>query len=239
MDQPEFLFGGDERFTLVLTLLRRVLHDLNNPISTIDSSAGFLLSVDADPERRRRMLEIIQAEARRLKSMTASMGQLTRAEKPRPVPMLAQALVSRLTLDHRAGLSAVGIQFELEPPPETLQTEVFTDQALVSFVVGNLLTNARQAIKASAAEGRIRLELLVGPAFLDLEVADSGPGIPPAFEPHLFQAFRSGRENGLGLGLYVSQQAAASMHADLSLVTPRDPALGGARFRLRIPRRAL
>ncbi len=239
MDQPPFLFQGDQQFNLVLTLLKRVLHDLNNPISTIDSSAGFLLSVDADPDRRRRMLEIIQGETRRLKSMTAAMGQLTRVEPPRPRPSSIQSLQNRLTLDHKASLDASNIHLQFLAPEDAGPLEVFTDPALLSFIVGNLLANARQALKAAGIGGKVLVAFLPGPDAMELEVSDSGPGIAPALRPRLFEPFCSGRENGLGLGLYVSAQAAAAMGAALSLVEAQDASLGGARFRLRIPNRAL
>ncbi|HEX2483300.1 MAG TPA: ATP-binding protein, partial [Methylomirabilota bacterium] len=71
-------------------------------------------------------------------------------------------------------------------------------------VLLNLLTNAREAMPRG---GEIRITTGPDPerpGRLHLAVADTGPGIPAADLPHLFEPFYTTKPSGTGLGLAVS-----------------------------------
>jgi two-component system NtrC family sensor kinase len=81
---------------------------------------------------------------------------------------------------------------------------VLGDANALQQVLLNLLTNAREALTDG---GEIRIETGRDPArpgWLRLIVADTGPGIPPAHLPHLFEPFYTTKPSGTGLGLAVS-----------------------------------
>lgn len=73
-----------------------------------------------------------------------------------------------------------------------------------------------------------------------LRVADSGPGVPESFVPHLFERFsrsetaRSGDHKGTGLGLYISRRLLRANGGDLCYEAGR-----GATFCVRLPRVAV
>jgi two-component system NtrC family sensor kinase len=78
------------------------------------------------------------------------------------------------------------------------------DANALQQVVLNLLTNAREAMPAG---GEVRIATGVDPerpGRLRLVVADTGPGIPAADLPHLFEPFYTTKPSGTGLGLAVS-----------------------------------
>jgi two-component system NtrC family sensor kinase len=78
------------------------------------------------------------------------------------------------------------------------------DANALQQVLLNLLTNAREAMTAG---GEIRIQTGPDPerpGQLRLVVADTGPGIPAADLPHLFEPFYTTKPSGTGLGLAVS-----------------------------------
>lgn len=93
-------------------------------------------------------------------------------------------------------------------------------------------------------EGRISLRATLTPKarFIVINVVDTGPGIPQAFQPYLFKAFSreddslTRQKEGLGLGLMVAKGLARRIGGDLQCVrTDTDGPRRGSEFELRIP----
>lgn len=93
-------------------------------------------------------------------------------------------------------------------------------------------------------EGRISLRatLTTKAKFIVINVVDTGPGIPQAFQPYLFKAFSreddslTRQKEGLGLGLMVAKGLARRIGGDLQCVrTDIDGPRRGSEFELRIP----
>jgi CheY-like chemotaxis protein/nitrogen-specific signal transduction histidine kinase len=103
-------------------------------------------------------------------------------------------------------------------------------------VLWNLLTNS---MKFTPREGRVSVTLSRVNSHLELEVADSGEGIDPAFLPHVFDRFRqadsttSRRHGGLGLGLSIVKQL-VEMHGGSISAKSAGPRMG-ATFRVSLP----
>ena len=71
---------------------------------------------------------------------------------------------------------------------------------------------------------------------VSVSVADTGPGISARMLPRLFQAFATGKDTGLGLGLVVSRRIVGEHGGEIS---GENPAEGGARFTIRLPRESV
>jgi len=67
---------------------------------------------------------------------------------------------------------------------------------------------------------------------VNIDVADTGGGIPESIRGRIFDSFLTGRPDGTGLGLAIAKRILASHHGDLLLLTT-GPA--GTTFRLRLP----
>jgi len=109
------------------------------------------------------------------------------------------------------------------------------DPARLKQVIVNLLDNA---IKYTAAGGRVRLSVRREQDSAVLEVADDGIGIPAEALPHVFKRFfrvdssRSREQGGAGLGLAIVKSICSAHGAEIEVVS----AVGkGSTFRLRQP----
>jgi len=84
------------------------------------------------------------------------------------------------------------------------------DPTLLARALGNLVSNAMQAQREIPAAGPVRLSLEVaivsGVKGYRIQVEDRGVGIPKDLRGRIFEAFASGRSDGVGLGLPLSQR---------------------------------
>lgn len=81
---------------------------------------------------------------------------------------------------------------------------VVADRIQVQQVVLNLVRNAMEAMDA-AARRELRIECHPGEAgFVEISVADTGPGLTPDVASRLFQPFVSSKPDGMGIGLSIS-----------------------------------
>ncbi|CAF9942615.1 MAG: hypothetical protein ALECFALPRED_009842 [Alectoria fallacina] len=129
------------------------------------------------------------------------------------------------------------IEWSVDPQvPETILVDERDLLKLVSCIFMN-------AVKFTE-EGRIllRATLTTKAKFIVINVVDTGPGIPQAFQPYLFKAFSreddslTRQKEGLGLGLMVAKGLARRIGGDLRCVrTDTDGPRRGSEFELRIP----
>jgi two-component system, NtrC family, sensor histidine kinase GlrK len=110
------------------------------------------------------------------------------------------------------------------------------DRGKVRLILENLLSNA---IKYSPRGGVINMRALADGEALILEVADSGPGVPPEERARIFEAFYTGRAPagrvpGTGIGLSVVNEFVNVHQGTVEIV---DGEFVGAHFRIRMPLR--
>jgi signal transduction histidine kinase len=98
-------------------------------------------------------------------------------------------------------------------------------------VLVNLIKNA---VDAQAQGGAVRIDAQVEGAYLDLEVADTGPGIPEDDLAHIFEPFFTRKEIGMGtgLGLAVCKELIARMGG---VILARNQPDCGCAFSIRLP----
>jgi len=110
---------------------------------------------------------------------------------------------------------------------------VRADPVAIDQIVHNLIANALQAMDRQAEGPReLRLSVRREGERAVLDVADTGPGLPPEVLSRLFEPFFSTREGGLGLGLTLSESLAQAQGGRLSAGAAPG---GGAQFSLNLP----
>src|SRR5262249_305040 len=107
---------------------------------------------------------------------------------------------------------------------------VLGDPTLLQIVVGNLVSNALDAV-AGVEPPRLTVALSTRGAQADVRVEDNGPGVDVAFRERLFEPFVTGKPSGVGMGLSISRKIARAHGGDLVL-EDRAP---GASFLVTLP----
>jgi signal transduction histidine kinase len=126
-------------------------------------------------------------------------------------------------------LAAQGIVAEIDCP-ETLSAQA--DGEMLRRAVLNLVLNALDALPDG---GELTLTACRTSQGLEVEVADSGPGVPPALLDRLFEPFFTTKSSGTGLGLAIVERIVAAHGGRAQVVNCPE---GGAAFTLIIPERA-
>jgi signal transduction histidine kinase len=207
-----------DRLAVLGQMAAGLAHEIRNPLGAIKGAAQLLADPSADvvlDAASREFLGIILEEVDRLDRVVGSVLDLARPDQQTVLPTDVNAVVRR-TLQV---LSA-------EPGSDDLKLDVILDPALprVSIdpeqlrqVLMNLLRNASQAMKGRgkvAVSTRVRLGRgtrsgggsSAEETFVELTVADNGPGISQQVLENLFMPFFTTKEKGTGLGLAISQR---------------------------------
>ncbi len=186
-----------------------VAHDLRQPVSTITMSAQLLLGqrgAEAS-ERERRLIERIDASARRLNVMISDLQDASLIESARlalePKDVALRPLVDAVVDGHQAALAGRKVEIQIDEAQH-----VWADADRIHQVLGNLLSNA-------AKYGEPGTEIVIASrsrnGAVEVAVTNRGPEIGPEQLSCLFNRFartvaakRSGKP-GLGLGLYIAK----------------------------------
>lgn len=217
------------------TVLAGISHDFRTPLTTIVGAATSLRDQgDAlDAVRRRRLLDGILTEARRMHGGMSDLLDLTRMEQGGMRVECEWCPADELIEE---ALEALGARLNTRTVRAVVDPEavVWCDPRLVGQALRNLLDNALRYTPArSSIEVRIELD---GPSWR-LVVADDGPGLPAGREDEVFKKFFRGREeatgSGTGLGLAI---CAAVAHLHQGRIAAANA--GGACFTLTLPQPA-
>ncbi len=209
-------------------LIRMMSHEVNNSVGAVRSlleSCGTYGSQLREPDRAD-YDQAIQVASSRLLNLNAFMNDLARVVRI-PPPERRPCDVPRLLGD-----IALLLQPEMESrrvrliyrPPESFP-EIALDKNQIEQVLVNILRNAADA---SGSSGTVTMSLAHNGERAGLSVRDSGRGIPPEVEAHLFSPFFSTKREGQGIGLTLVREVLGNHGFEFDLRNVE----GGAEFRV-------
>jgi PAS domain S-box-containing protein len=198
-------------------LVATVSHDLRTPLASIKEALSLLSETAADQldERQRRYLTIARDEIERLNRMIDNLVEVSRIDSGKNVPrleavdlpeLLSAAVESLSLLINKRNLTIVR-----NVPPRLPPVTGDRDELLRVF--SNILDNA---IKHSPPGGTVTVDMgIVDPGatvllekevptrtgYIQVTVADAGPGIPAEFLERIFGKFERVDPHGPGIGL--------------------------------------
>ena len=212
-------------------LIANVAHELRTPVAVLQANTEALLdgvlahtpeqtaSLHEEAVRLGRMVEDLQTVA----AAEAAALQLTR----RPCD-LAQ-VAAEAAEDWDASFTAAGVSLtqHLEPAP------VLADPGRLHQIITNLLSNA---LKFTPPGGQVTMNLSQADGQARLQVSDTGPGIPPDDQPHVFDRWwrstQAAQTRGSGIGLAVAAELARAHHGSIEVAS--EPGQG-SQFTLILP----
>jgi PAS domain S-box-containing protein len=217
--------------------LAMMSHELRTPLNALEGFSSLLeegIYGEINP-RQQEALRRMRGARTHLVTLIDQVLDVARVEagtkRARPGPVALAALVRDVCESLRGAADARGLSLEVRTPDEL---RVQTDPGMVRQVLTNLVGNA---VKFSE-RGAITVRLHRSGGDVCLEVADTGPGIPPELHDRVFEPFfqvdpsTTRREGGVGLGLALSREFAHLLGGDLTLhSTPGE----GSTFTLRLP----
>jgi signal transduction histidine kinase len=219
-------------------LLTELSHELRTPVTVIAGYARLLLSEDVGPlnEVQRRFLQQSARSAQRLVDLIGRIleaaaharggVELECAEAPlaSTVGAVAELVAPLLEQKHLA------LEVALDPGASRARFDALRVEQVLSNLLGN-------AIRHAPPGSTIRVTSATGPrGFVEIAVADEGPGVAPADRERIFRPYVRGgdrrRPGGLGLGLAISKRLVEAHGGSLGV---REAAGGGSVFAFTLP----
>lgn len=196
------------------SLIRGLAHEIKNPLGGLRGAAQLLDKELQDPSLSEYTHVIIE-EADRLRNLVDKLLGPNQAMVIKSVNV-HEILERVCTLINAENNSAIEIIRDYDPSIPDIQAD---SERCIQAVL-NIMRNAWQALESMEPghQGKIRLttrvvrQFTIGPARHSLvakvDIQDNGPGIDPELLPTVFYPMISGRPDGTGLGLSLSQSIA-------------------------------
>jgi two-component system, NtrC family, sensor kinase len=212
-----------EKLAALGTLLSGVAHELNNPLSNISSSCQILLEEigEADADYLRELLGQIDEQTVRAQRIVRSLLDFSRDRDFRSQPLVLRELL-RETIRFVRGLIPARVSVSTDVPADIA---IAGDKQRLQQAFLNLIKNALEAVgeegqviirarrrdlaqegpSGRSAFGSARGDCPVRRAAVDIEITDTGPGIPADIQPKIFDPFFTTKDvgRGSGLGLFI------------------------------------
>ncbi|HEY3040283.1 MAG TPA: PAS domain S-box protein [Pyrinomonadaceae bacterium] len=218
--------------------LATLSHELRTPLNAVIGWSRMLNSGRLDRESSKHALEVIERNAWAQKQIIEDILDVSRVITGKlqlnlsPVDLVG---VVDAALDAvRPAMEAKEIQ--IETLIDASLRMVSGDPDRLQQVVWNILSNAA---KFTPNGGKVEISVNQTNTHVHIQVKDSGPGIEPAFLPHVFERFRQAdgsttrMHGGLGLGLAIVRHL-VELHGGTIAVENREDGQG-AIFTLRLP----
>lgn len=181
-------------------------HELRNPLAPISNALHILPSVEREPEKLRRLQELMMRQVEQLKHLIDDLLDVSRISRGKIALRketfdLREAIINAVEVV-RPSIDARGHELLIEVPNKPFM--ISGDRGRLMQVFGNLLHNAT---KYTDPNGRLSLSLTVENGTIVIKVKDSGLGIPPEMLGNIFEAFTQVHrtidksQGGLGIGL--------------------------------------
>jgi len=220
--------------------LQHLSHDLKTPLTALREGSELLSDQIAGPlaPSQRQVVGILRENALKLQGMIEDLLDYQRslhsaatldAERIALEPLLRSSVQA-----HRLAAAAKGQRLVVEIAPAT----VWADAAKLRSIVDNLLGNA---IKFTPSGGVVTLLAREREGDIEIDVIDTGPGVPVEEREAIFDAFfrgragAPGRAEGTGLGLAIARDFVKAHGGRIEVV----PGSTGGHFRVLLPVRPI
>jgi signal transduction histidine kinase/DNA-binding response OmpR family regulator/predicted RNA-binding protein with RPS1 domain len=231
-----------QRSALLGNLTSGMIHEINNLVSPLLLNVNHLrrsfADVDKESDHETLKIEItgIEREIRQMVSTVKTFGNI--AKKPQTEILKVDEIINNTIklLLHPSKRAKTNIIFD---PPERIVI-VRNQAVLLEQIIMNVSLNAIQQISEYRTEGggciRIDIELLEetrDDANCRILIHDNGPGIHASLWEKIFEMGYSTRQDGSGIGLYVSRNLMEEIDGKIYVADSR--ILSGSTFALEFP----
>jgi signal transduction histidine kinase len=215
-----------ERIATIGRLSTSIIHDLRNPLAAIYGGAEIMVDTELSPEQVRRLANNIYRASRRVQDLLQELADVTEGRSHARELCRLRDVVLAACEPLAAAAQNNQVSLRLEVPDDV---ELPLDRSPMERVFQNLIANA---IEAMPDGGVVSVCAVRRDSVVLVSVEDTGPGIPAAIAPQLFQPFvTAGKKNGMGLGLALSRKTVLSHGGDLWT----ERVESGAKFLMKLP----
>jgi PAS domain S-box-containing protein len=231
LEKTQLQLLQSEKMASLGKLAAGVAHQLNNPLGGVTLFTKLVLEDYELPPGAREDLGRVLNDAERCRETVKELLEFTRQTRHLMRPHdINQALDRTLfLLKSQALFQNIAIETQLDPALPT----VISDIQQLNHMFMNIILNAAQAM---AGRGRltVRTARVPGSGQVHIEIADTGPGIPPDVLPRIFEPFFTTKDEGEGTGLGLSLVYGIVQNHGGQIKATSEPGRGAA-FQIELP----
>lgn len=217
----------EEKLSTLGLLASSIAHEIKNPLSSI-RTISTVMAEDLGPDSpHAEDLRLIVSEIDRLAATTRQL-----LEFARPAPTASDSCTPRELLEQTLRILRLLAQqkgVRLETDFDEGAAAVHADPASLGEVFFNLLSNS---IDAAGSGGVVTVSCRTESNAITILIRDSGPGLPPEVQEHLFEPFVTTKLDGTGLGLYIVGRRIRELGAEIRCESTQGC---GTSFQIRLP----
>ena len=184
----------------------RIAHEIRNPLTPLQTTIYRLKERFKDSSERDEILEMLETMSRKVEDLIAMANRFSEFAKmpePKPEPLDLNKVVTQVLTLFDATLGGITVVKDLS----TELPQVFADATQIRRLIENLVKNAIEAMDKGGTL-TIRTHPVTDdrskvPAYVRLEVSDTGAGIPDEIRDKIFEPYHTTKPSGSGLGLAV------------------------------------
>jgi hypothetical protein len=211
---------------------RRIVHEVNNPLTVIRSYLGMIGQRLEHDEALRNEMGILHTELDRVGSLLQGLSQAPQTVAEAPRCSVAEVLLEMRALYGEPLFARRNIELDLRTvsglPPAHMPPSVLKQ------VILNLFRNASEALLDG---GKLTVStpgtlIADGIPCMEIRLIDNGPGIPTERLAHLFESSPSAKPGHQGVGLSICRELLSTWHAS---IVCRSQSGTGTSFQIFIP----
>jgi two-component system sensor histidine kinase DctS len=222
------------RLVAVGEVASTLAHELNQPLGALSSFANGLLNrLHSDNITIDEMVPVVTRMAGLAERAGGIIQRVNAFARQREIVLQRLDMVAFLRRVVAGTAEPQGSHVSLIDPNFPIWIDA--DELLFEHLINNLLENALDWAHRSGRLAQVRVAVTFDAArhMATMVVADTGPGVSEDDRAHIFNAFFSTKDGGMGMGLAICRSIVEAHHGRIDV--GHDPDLGGARFTIGLP----
>ena len=222
------------RLVAVGEVASTLAHELNQPLGALSSFANGLLNrLRGDNITMDEMVPVVARMAGLAERAGGIIQRVNAFARQREIVLQRLDMVTFLRRVVAGTAEPHGSHVSLVDPDAPIWIDA--DELLFEHLINNLVGNALDWAHRGGRPAQVRVTVAHDAArgMATMVVADTGPGVSDDDRTHIFNAFFSTKDGGMGMGLAICRSILEAHHGRIDV--GHDPDLGGARFTIWLP----
>lgn len=201
-----------EKMELVGEMVNTILHDFRSPFTGIQLSSAMLKELHSDEETQE-WCDLISMQIQRMLGMAEEVLEFTKGSAVLyRQPISVVKMLQHFEKLNRVYFQSTQVKFSVKASEDI---QVSADENKLIRVFQNIIGNAVEAFEKPG--GSIQITVQETGEWVEIAIADNGPGIPEAIREHLFDAFVTyGKRSGTGLGTAIAKSIIDAHNGEIS-----------------------
>ncbi|MEN8242058.1 MAG: ATP-binding protein [Chloroflexota bacterium] len=205
-------------------------HEVRNPINNIGMGLQVMAASFEDDDPLQSEIGRMKQDIDRLEDLMKSVLSVSRSTEYKMKPVNIKVLLESILARWSPRMGRYKIETKMICPEEI--PDVKGDKRALEQVFTNLIQNGINSMKAAGGTLSIRITPPEPGKMLNIDLIDTGLGIPPEIKNHIFDPFFTTNADGTGLGLAISKRIVVAHSGKIELV---ESFPGGTVFRIGLP----